>query len=68
MLHFFSGRISTAKGTKVICDLTFWVYYTISAQSKKSIIQLRNTLSKTDSSDTAPGILKFSDLLNLKFF
>jgi hypothetical protein len=24
-------------------------------------------LSKTDSQNTAPGILKFSDLLNLKF-
>jgi hypothetical protein len=67
-LHFFSGRISTAKGPKVTCDLTFWVYCTILALSQKSIIELRNTLSKTDSQDTAPGILKFSDLLNLKFF
>ncbi len=62
-----SGRISTAKGPKVICDLTFWVYFTISALSQKSIIELRNTLSKIDSQDTAPGILKFWDLLNFKF-
>jgi hypothetical protein len=53
---------------KVICDRTFWVYCTISALSQKSIIELRNTLSKTDSQDTAPGILKFIDLLNLNFF
>jgi hypothetical protein len=63
-----STWISTAKGTKVICDLTFWVYCTISALSQKSIIQLINTLSKRDSQDTAPGILKFSDLLNLTLF
>jgi hypothetical protein len=43
-LHTFSGRISTAKGPKVICDLTFLVYFTISALSQKSIIELRNTL------------------------
>ncbi len=68
--HFLSGRISTAKGPKVICDLTFWVCFTISTLhvSQKSIIELRNTLGKIDSQDTAPGILKFSDLLNLKFF
>ncbi len=68
ILHFLSGRIISAKGPKVICDHTFWIYFTISALSQKSIIELRNTLSKIDSQDTAPGILKFRDLLNLKFF
>jgi hypothetical protein len=42
--------------------------YIISVISQKSIIELRNTLSKKDSQDTAPGILIFSDLLNLKYF
>jgi hypothetical protein len=51
-----------------MCDLTILVHCTISALSPKSIIELRNTLSKTDSQDTAPEILKFSDLLNLNFF
>ncbi len=48
-----------------LCDLTFWVYCTISSLIQKCIIELRNTLSEIDSQDTAPGILKFSDLLNL---
>ncbi len=48
-----------------ICDLSFLGYCTISVISQESIIELRNTLSKTDSQDTSSGILKFSDLLNL---
>jgi hypothetical protein len=51
-----------------VCDLTFLVYCTMSVISQKSRIELRNNLSKPDSQDTAPGILKFSDLLNLKCF
>ncbi len=64
---FFSGRISIAKGPKVMSDLTYLVYCTISVISQKSISELRNTLSQTDLQDTAPGILRVSDLLNLTF-
>jgi hypothetical protein len=41
---------------------------TISEISQTSTIELRNTLSKTDSQVTAPGILTLSDLSNSKFF
>ncbi len=64
ILPFFGGRISTAKEPNVIYDLTCLVF-TISVTSQKSIIELRNTLRKTDSQDTAPGIIIFSDFLNL---
>ncbi len=43
--------------------LLFWFIV-----NQKSIIELRNTLSKTDLHGIAPGILKFSDLLNWNFW
>jgi hypothetical protein len=45
ILSFFSGRISTDKGPRVICDLTFLVYCTFSYKSK-GFTELRDTLSK----------------------
>ncbi len=56
---------STAKRPKVIRDLAFLVYCTSSVISiyKKNIIELRNTDNKTNSEDTTPGILIFSEAL-----
>jgi hypothetical protein len=68
ILALFTGRISTAKGPRSYVTLLFLFYCTISGINQKSIIELSNTLSKTDSQNTAQGKLIFSDLLKLKLF
>jgi hypothetical protein len=46
-------------------DVTLLYGYYIIIEMKQEIIpELRNTLSSTDSPDTAPEILLFSDLLS----
>jgi hypothetical protein len=65
MYRYTDWCISACTQVHAEADKTDLHNRTLSVISQEGIIEIRNTLSKINSQDAAPGILIFSDLLNL---